>query len=177
MDRSGKLKSTNDPLILEFITDENYQIYSNGIILSRYSAQGHLTSTWREAGFTQKGYRRIKYKTVNIGIHRIIWAKFGQIPLSNDLVINHKDGNKTNNHIYNLELVPVAANNLHRFRVLKHPPVLGNAKINFQLAHCIRADRALGMKYKDIMRKYGLSSKGTISAIIHHRTWKEKTAA
>ncbi len=47
-------------------------------------------------------------KTVNI--HRIVGISFLE---KNDLVINHKDGNKENNHVENLEFVSYKNNTLH----------------------------------------------------------------
>lgn len=49
--------------------------------------------------------------------HRFVWeCHFGAIT-DKDLVINHKDGNKTNNCIANLELVTNQQNAIHAFQL------------------------------------------------------------
>lgn len=53
-------------------------------------------------------------------IHRLVCTAFVENPLSKP-EINHKDGNKFNNHYENLERVTRSENNIHAFRTgLKH---------------------------------------------------------
>ncbi len=53
-------------------------------------------------------------KTKRFPIHRLVANNF--------LEVNHKDGNKLNNKLNNLEFVTKSQNILHRFRVLKQKP-------------------------------------------------------
>ena len=62
------------------------------------------------------------YKRVQIGssknkhfIHRLVAEVFLQKPIDKDFV-NHKDGNKLNNSVENLEWVTKSENDLHSFR-------------------------------------------------------------
>lgn len=78
--------------------------------------------------YNQKNYSKVLkpqtnrcgYQTVNIGkkvrtIHRLVAIAF--IPNPKELCqVNHKDGNKTNNHVQNLEWCSVSENNLHAYR-------------------------------------------------------------
>lgn len=50
-------------------------------------------------------------------LHRLI-ALFHLDTFSNDLQINHKDGNKINNKVDNLEMVTASQNSIHAWRVL-----------------------------------------------------------
>lgn len=59
---------------------------------------------------TNKGYYKVKLNGIPYQIHRIIWVLHYE-NLSIDKVINHIDGNKTNNKIDNLETCTVAENN------------------------------------------------------------------
>lgn len=59
-------------------------------------------------------------KTRQILLHRLVMLSFiGKSKLE----VNHKDGNKTNNCLSNLEYVTHIQNQYHSFRVLKRKPV------------------------------------------------------
>jgi hypothetical protein len=62
---------------------------------------------------TPKGYLKFWHNGKSIFAHRIEWEKHhGEIP--NGMQIHHKDGNKLNNHIDNLQLVdPLTHRRLH----------------------------------------------------------------
>jgi hypothetical protein len=82
--------------------------------------------------FSHKSGRLIAVKGTGIGycqiprgdgsrsqyLHRVVYELFvGEIP--EGLHINHKDGNKANNHVGNLEVVSASENAIHARRVLK----------------------------------------------------------
>lgn len=107
-------------------------------------------------------------------VHRIIASTF--LPnVNNEPVINHKDGNRKNNNVNNLEWCSHSENNLHAFRVLnKKPTFLGcfsdmnpNHKVikqydcNFNLIKLWKCEA-------DAERKLGIS-KTNISACCHYR--------
>lgn len=52
-------------------------------------------------------------------VHRLVLAAFGTIPLTPDLEGNHKDFDKANNHINNLEAITGSENIEH---YLRHDP-------------------------------------------------------
>lgn len=171
------LTEKNDKLILELINSPLYDVRSNGIIYTRISKTGKVfvdPTKWREAGSTKKeGYREIGYNNAKLAIHRIIFAKFGNIKLKKELVINHKDGNTCNNDISNLELVSTKENIIHSYRVLKRPPVIGNAVLNWELVRKIRKEyETLKTPYRLMAKKYNIS-KGHISEIINNNIWIE----
>ncbi len=166
-------KAKNDLIINLLLNDSNYRVESSGKIYTRIARTGKVmvNEKWREVSQEdEKGYLHINYKRKRLYIHRIIYAKYVG-SLDEDLVINHKNGIKHDNRVENLELVTVKENNIHRFRVLKSKPVIGNAKIDKQIADEIRRERETGKPYSFLVKKYGIC-KGSISAIVNNKIWK-----
>lgn len=75
----------------------------------------------RVIGYDRAGYANINLEEKTYSLHRIVGKVFIPNP-ENKPEINHKDGNKANNHVSNLEWVSVSENKKHRYRVLKQPP-------------------------------------------------------
>ena len=175
MNRSGRLIARNDPYIEILLKDDRYDIREDGSILTTVCVTGSTSTSavWRNCVRSKNGYCAISY-TVNgsrkqLLVHRIIYAKF-KGKLEEDLMINHKNGVTTDNSPDNLELDTQSHNNIHRFRVLKTAPVIGNKKISDEIADAIRDDHAHGMSYKQLIEKYELA-KSSISYIINKKTW------
>lgn len=122
------------------------------------------------------------YNVVNIGkrrgtkyVHRLVATAFlGEIPQG--MTINHKDGDKSNNRIENLEIVTYRENHLHAFRVLhRTPSCLGRTNTNVSKPVVQQKDGVPIAEYlsaRDAERKTGVGFKG-ISACCHG---KAKTA-
>lgn len=159
-------KETNTELIYKFIESGDYNITKDGHIYSK--------ATGAEIGYEKGGYKAVSYmsngKKHRLLIHRIVFAKHSGIKLDNKLSLNHKDGNKFNNSIDNLEQVTQAENNLHAFRVLKRPAVYGHCKITKEQAEQIRYLRGKGWKYEDLMKEFKVG-KTTISYVINNKIW------
>lgn len=178
--RSGKLISKLDFLIEELIKDSDYDFKTNGEVWSKKYNRCY-GNNWRKLSLHRKGHYfclQPKKNGPKILVHRIIYRKHLG-PLSPDLMINHKDGNGLNNDISNLELVTASDNNKHRFQELKHLPVAGFRKINFEIAEEIRQMSKAGLSYNKILKivgpKYNVKSKSTISFIVNNKTWNKAT--
>lgn len=167
----SKLIATNDELIREFLKDANYQVLKSGALLTRISPQGHLTNEWREKPLTnKKGYLKIKYRGHGLLVHRIVYAAFVG-PLDAQLVINHIDGNPSNNQPSNLELITQAENNTHAHRVLGKKPRSTGYKVTQEVADEIRRQVAEeNIRACELAKKYSLS-KSNISSILNNKTW------
>jgi len=173
MGRSGQLYCSNDTYIYEFLKDPNFEIHQDGTIWTIITKTGKISvnNVWRRAGHGRKGYFTVHYKGRKLQVHRIIYAKF-KGPLEPDLVVNHIDANGYNNDPENLELVTQSKNNYHRFNRDKKPPVMGNARLDWETVRTIRELHKLGSSYSKLTEGFKIS-KGHVSQIINNEIWIE----
>ena len=77
-------------------------------------------ATWLD----KDGYKRIKIKGDHWGIHQLVCKVFNGEPPAPGLVVNHKEGNRTNNHYSNLEWATQKENVQHSIKYGKRtlPP-------------------------------------------------------
>ena len=110
--------------------------------------------------------------------HRMVADAFlGPIPAGKH--VNHKNGDKADSRLENLELVSVGENRAHSYRVLGITPNKkvegnGNAKLNYEIVDAIRAEHATGgVSHPMLAAKYGVS-RMTILRILNNRAWREE---
>lgn len=107
-----------------------------------------------------------------IAIHRAVWEMFRDT-IPPDRMINHMDGDKTNNDISNLELVTNRENiehyknNLLTYRGSK----VNTAKLTDDIVKDIRAKRENGYSTAMLVKDYGVN-KSTINRILSRKNWK-----
>lgn len=116
----------------------------------------------------------------NQHIHRLEWIKHhGEIPA--DCIVHHKDQDKTNWNIENLELLKRADHvkkhqaNLHSENFIKRGEesrhhVLSQADVDFIKSHYVKYDRRLGGR--SLAKHFGVTD-ACISAIVNGKNWKE----
>lgn len=154
----------NHKLIEQLLKEDNYIINRDGTVYSKLLK--------RNVGYSDhRGYRILTFnKNSKIQIHRLIWAVYGDSPLDETLVINHKNGIKSDNRIENLEQVTEQYNLQHKYRVLHHPAVKGNSKITQEVANKIRDLHIKGISYSKLCKMFNVS-KSTVSYIVNNKTW------
>ena len=110
-------------------------------------------------------------------IHRLIASTFiKEIPKG--MVVNHIDGNKTNNTLNNLEIVSYSQNALHSMRVLKNNSSVPKGEKHFcsKLSENevldIRKKYNDGINIKCIAEVYDSVSLYAIKAICYRQNWK-----
>ena len=108
--------------------------------------------------------------------HRVVWTYFkGSIP--EGLTINHKDGNKANNRLSNLELATMSEQRIHAVTVLNvnrnRPKGSLNPKSKLIEADvlAIRDLRTSGMMAKEIAERYEIDAR-VVSQICTRKTWQ-----
>lgn len=102
---------------------EDYWVSDNGQIKSfRQSKQGKIKiSTLGKKGYFVNQLRDHQGNIKTLSIHRLVALSF--IPLINGKEqVNHKDGNKLNNHYSNLEWVNASENIKHAYDYLNFNP-------------------------------------------------------
>lgn len=86
------------------------------------------------------------------------------------MMVRHLDGNYLNNSESNIDL---GTNSDNMMDIPKGVRVSRSSnaskKYSDELAQAIKLDKENGMSYKELMIKYDISSKGTLSYIINHR--------
>lgn len=110
----------------------------------------------------------------NYRVHRLVAQAFIPNP-ENKPYVNHKDGNKTNNHVDNLEWVTAKENTFHMYNILKVPyPNKGKSweNHNFSYEECINMIKLYkkGYSFRKISRLYNSNHK-TISKIIRNEKY------
>lgn len=116
------------------------------------------------------GYLRLHYKGKSYYVHRLVALKFLGEP--NGLHVNHKDGNKLNNSIQNLEYVTRAGNAEHA-----HATGLINASGEANGRAIMTKEKVLELRSrssecsKKLAEEFGIS-RSTVYNIINRDTWQ-----
>lgn len=87
---------------------KSYKVYSSGKILSGKKSKGYLAIDFRIDG-----------RTVQEFVHRIVLSTFNPIDNWENLTVNHKNGNRLDNRLENLEWMTLSENSYHARHVLK----------------------------------------------------------
>jgi hypothetical protein len=123
-----------------------------------------------KGSFTHFGYRTVllynKVSRIRKTVHRLIAETF--YPLADfSLNCNHKDGDKSNNHIDNLEFISARQNTQHFYKTKKS----GGASVINQLQ--VRVIRKLkgSMTQRELAEIFGVCQM-TISSVLLRKTWK-----
>ena len=157
-------------------TDGGYKVSDHGRVRNRQGQILQPTDSW------SKPYLRVRMqiskKQVNRKIHHLVLEAF-RGPRPEGTETNHKDGNKSNNHISNLEWVTRSENSLHAYRTGLRSGFLGSSngrsKIKDSNLAKIAQMRANGSSHREIGERFGVT-KSTIQAILSGKKWPHKKA-
>lgn len=147
--------------------DPDFEVSSLGNLRK---SNGKYKSQWR----TNWGYMQAEFKNKKKhAVHRLIGFAFLNDTYFEGAVINHKDSDKTNNKVENLEWVTQSQNIKHSFQIgthsivgEKHPSAILTEKKVIEIRH----KRKIGFKVKHIATEYGVSL-STIYDICRNKNW------
>lgn len=141
----------------------SYRVYEDGTVESN-ARRGRVTK-WHTLvpQVTNKGYYRVHLTLKETGaikayrVHRLVADLFLPKPEdSSKIFVNHKDGNKSNNHFTNLEWCTHAENMCHAKMLgllQKERDVGGKAvRVTMEFPTASTAERALGLPSDTIAR-------------------------
>lgn len=152
---------------------DRYYINSKGELFTDNGAKkmkdalknGYVKNQLCHKDGTQKSYFR----------HRLVMMCFNPVENQDNLQVNHKDGNKLNNSLENLEWCTNQENRIHAVKMglaasLKGVTNPASKLLQEQVIDIIH-DLLNHVPYSQILKKYPFISKSTISAIKNKRNW------
>lgn len=124
------------------------------------------------------GYRHTILNRKNRNVHRVIAETF--IPNPNNLpCVNHKDGNKLNNSVDNLEWCTHSENTIHAYQLGLEQKICGENHHAHKLTEdCVKTIRKIYKKRNKNFNSVALAElygvdRTTISDIVNYKTWKD----
>lgn len=146
-----------------------YLVNESGTIIVNPHTGFTLTPTLSPAGYLKIG----NYICSSGTVHQLVYEAFVKLR-DKDKQINHKDGNKTNNHVSNLEEVTPSENAKHAY---KHGLATGKAgdsnsmsKLSNQTFEQLLSRLANGYCNECVGEEFGLHSR-YVSLIRHGKRW------
>lgn len=118
---------------------------------------------------------RFNKKTILISYHRFqAYSKFGDKIYEKEICVRHLNGNPLDNSWNNIEIGTTQENMLDipkekRLSITSYMSSQRKNAFSKEKILAIKEAHKNGLSYKEIMDKFGISSKGTISYIINHK--------
>lgn len=165
----GQISKTDHRIMID---NPRYVIYNDGRV---YSVKHKMFVKSRA---NDRGYLRVYISKGKRGygnhvkVHRLVALHFVENP-NKYKEVNHKDGNKLNNHYSNLEWTTRSANIKHaidnKLLISVHSENHGMAKLTNIQAKAIKEDLKNGIKPKEIAKTYNIG----ITSIYHIKTGRQ----
>lgn len=152
------------PRIYKTLSIDDYLICEDGKIINKHT--NRIVKPQKNG----KGYYRVSIGGKMLFVHRLVATIYIPNP-DNYPQVNHKDGNKLNNCVDNLEWVTGKENSQHALKngLLKIEQQHPFAKLTRTQAQFIKSHDEISAK--ELARLFNVT-RGTINAIRHGRTWK-----
>lgn len=144
---------------------DNYTINRDGSILS-------MRGVKMSPAISAKGYYKVVLCRKTVEVHRAVAERFIPNP-DNKCCVNHKDGDKGNNSVSNLEWVTHDENMKHAAEtgLMQKGTERPNAKMNCEYVLTARTLHRFGHSINKLAKEFGLNA-GAMSQIINFQRWK-----
>lgn len=165
--------------------EDTYEISDYGVVRRTSDGKNRPTGSIVRHGCDKYGYERVqlwnsKERFVKgFAVQRLVMLAFvGELPDGQE--VNHKDGNKANNHVSNLEYVTHRENIIHSFRELNRIETVprgeraAHAKLTEPQIIQIRERAAKGETRRALGEEFKVSHVA-ITQIVLRRTWTHVT--
>lgn len=131
----------------------------------------------------KNGYKKVRMscldlepgKTHTFSVHRLVLENFNPIEGMEKFQVNHKDGNKANNSLSNLEWVTCIENIHHAIENGLRAVVNGAAKLTPKQVEEIYRRANTGERNVDLSNEFGVHP-DIIGKIKNGKTWREITS-
>lgn len=156
------------------LIEKGYYIDKKGNL---YNPKGQKISGYINVnGRRATGIRKNNKTSARVYFHRLVaYVKFGDDLYKEGMVVRHLDGNCLNNSWDNIAIGTYHDNKMDIPKERRQKMASNaNMKYSNELVKLIREDHAKGLSYKNLMLKYNISSKGTLSFIINKRMYIEE---
>lgn len=152
--------------------NDTYQVSDNGLVKNK------LTNKTLKLFKNNRGYLWLtlhleKGKPKNFFVHRLVAEAFLE-NLENKPTVNHKDGNKANNNLDNLEWSTYSENHLHSVSLGLHPTgeTHYRSKLNENLVKELRSNYDGSHEFLLKKSKELNIHPNTIKLCVDNKTWK-----
>lgn len=148
--------------------NSKYFVYENGDVIN---SNTNKIIKQQDNG---NGYKKVTLTINGVQIQKYVHRLVGELFLLNKSIqINHKDGDKSNNNVSNLEWVTNSENQIHAHKIglKKNGNQLWNGKFSkddIEKIKQLKKDGVLQYKIAEIMG----TTKGTISSILTGKRYK-----
>lgn len=147
----------------------NYYIYDDGRVWSEVSGK-FLTPVEDKDGYLKIRLISVDGKRHRYSIHRLVLENYSPRDDMATLQVNHKDGDKRNNSLENLEWMSCVENIHHAMKNGLRAKVNGSAKLTWEQVSEIREKSSRGVSNVESAEEYGLHP-DTIGRIKNNQTW------
>jgi hypothetical protein len=165
--------------------NKGYRVQPDGSVLSKLGKTRKLkTQKQDRSGNLLYYFFNVKLGCMSfpVAVHRLqAFQKFGEKIFEEGVIVRHLDGDGLNNTWDNIALGDNHDNHMDRHPAVRsyHAGLCNKGKYSKYDWRAVSIDRALGMTYKQLSRKYGMS-KGTLSyhfgngGVVGKRTYTEE---
>jgi len=152
----------------ELAKQKGYSVDKNGDV---YNKSKKLKGTFNAVGYHVFKIRNQDGESVPVKTHRMqAYQKFGDEIYNDKIVVRHLNSINTDNTWDNIGIGTMGDNMMDQAEELRVKKASNaHKKISDELVLEIKLYHNAGHSYKEIMEKYNISSKGTVSYIINKR--------